>query len=187
MYFAQQIYDIDYTDLVQHLISLHFNHDYENICKILKIKYEPNREQQLDEHRYNINNLPLNKYYNKGMIFLEDENPVVIQRVNMDKETSYFLNILLLTSSKMIKESCFINLIIEKWASGNFVKSKSEAKNVFTVGDCSRISIEVGQKSWSFLLKMCTNNRISLKDGFKMSIMQYFNEIYNNINTNLIH
>ncbi len=183
MYFAQQIYDEDYTELVQYIISLHFKHDYEKISNLLKIKYNSNEqnEQHLDENRYRLDNLPVNKYF-KGMIFIKDENPVTNKVVKMDKETNYLLNTLLLTTSNIIKESCIINLIIENWVKGNFVKDKIEVMNVFTVGNYSRFSIEVGQTSWDSFLKICKNNRIAIQNGFKMAIKYYFNDLYNNIN-----
>ena len=179
MYFAKQISDIDYTELVQHLISLYFDHDYEGICKILKIKYELEHEQCIDERRYNLNKIPANRlFYHRGMIFIKDENPVVIKRVKIDEETDFLLNTLLMITSNIITESEMINMIIEDWTKGSFVKNKIEVMNTFTVGKYSRSSIEVGQRSWDSLLKMCKNNRIATKNGFKMSIIQYFNEIY---------
>ncbi len=180
MYFAQQIYDVDYTELVQHLIELHFNNEYEDICKILKIKYEPTKEQSLDERRYRLDKIPVNKYQNKGMFFLKDENPITIQIVTIDEETNFLLNTLLMITSNVITESDYINFIIENWVKGSVVKSKFEVENLFTVGNCSRHTIEVGQSSWNSLLKICKNNRIAIKNGFKMTIIQYFNEIYNN-------
>ena len=178
MYFAQQINDIDLTETIQHLITLHFDHDYESICKILKIKYEFINEPHLDERRYKLNNIPVYKYYNKGMTFLKDENPVTIQRVKVDTETNYLLNVLLMTTTYIIEESDIINLVIEKWIEGNVLKNKLEIKNIFTVGECTRPSIEVGQTTWNSLVKICKNNGISIKNGFKMSIISYFNELY---------
>ncbi len=185
MYFAQQKDDdIDYTELIQHLISLHFDHKYETICKILKIKYEPEHEQYLDERRYKLNSIPVNKYYNKGMMFIKDENPITTQKVKMDEETDFLLNTLLIVTSNVTTESDLINLIIENWTKGSVVKNKLEVENTFTIGKCSRSLIEVGQTSFNSLLKMCKNNRISIKNGFKMSIIQYFNEIYDNTTIN---
>ena len=183
MYFAQQLNNVDLTETIQHLITLHFDHDYENICKILKIKYEPEHENRLDERRYNLNKIPANRlFYNRGMIFIKDENPFTIQRIKIDEETDFFLNTLLMITSNIVTEYEIINMIIENWTKGSFVKNKFEVENIFTIGKCSRSSIEVGQSCWDSLLKMCKNNRILIENGFKMSLMQYFNEIYNNIN-----
>lgn len=183
MYFTQQTDDIDYTELVQHLITLYFDHNYESICKILKIKYEPNKEQCLDKRRYKLNDIPVNKYQNKGMFFLKDENPITVQIVTIDEETNFLLNTLLMITSNVITESDYINFIIENWIKGSVVKSKFEVENLFTVGNCSRHTIEVGKSSWNSLLKICKNNRIAIKNGFKMTIIQYFNEIYNTTNS----
>lgn len=186
MYFAKQIIDVDLTEIIQHLITLYFDHNYVNIYKILKMKYEPENEPSIDERRYRLNDIPVNKYYKSGMVFIKDENPVIIQRVKIDEETNFLLNTLLMITSNIINESEIINIIIENWIKGSFVKKKFEVENIFTVGKCSRFSIEVGQSSWNSLLKMCKNNRISIKNGFKMSIKQYFNEIYCNINNIIV-
>ncbi len=181
MYFAQQIHDdIDLTEIIQYLITLHFKHDYESICKILNIRYNPDSESYIDENRYRINDIPVNKYYKKGIIFIKDENPVTLQRVKVDTETDYLLNVLLIITTHIIEESDIINLVIEKWIEGSILKNKLEIKNTFTVGECNRPSIEVGKMTWNSLVKICKNNGIPIKNGFKMLIISYFNELNNN-------
>lgn len=190
MDFVKNINDVDYTETIQNLITLYFEHNYEDICKILNVKYNPDYKSCIDEKRYNINNVPVNKYYNNGMIFYSDKNPVTLQRVKIDEETTYLLNTLLMTTTHIIDESDLINLIIEKWVEQSALKTVSKIKeetiNIFTVGECTRSSIEVGKESWNSLIKICRNNRIALRNGFKMSLLSYFNEIYNNYTNNRI-
>lgn len=180
MYFAQQIDDVDYTNLVQHLISLYFEHDYENICKILNIEYNTANEQQLDESRYKEYNIPSNKYYKNGMIFLEDVNPVITKTVKIDEETNYLLSTLLTITSNVTKESNFINQIVDNWTKECILKDKYEVMNVFTVGRSTRVLVKVGQTSWNLFIKTCKNNRIVIQNGFKMAIQHYLNDICNN-------
>jgi len=99
MYFAQQIDKIDSTEIIQHLILLYFSHDYENICKILKLEYN----SKCDKNVY--------KYNDNRMTFLKDENPITIQRIYVDQETKYILNTLLMITLNYINEKTLIDLI----------------------------------------------------------------------------
>jgi len=169
MYFTQKIENLDYTEFIQHLILLYFNHDYENICKILKLEYNNN---------YNKKNDITYKYQNTGMMFLESENSITLQRIYVDKETKYILDTLLMVTSNSMNEKTFIDLIIDNWLKNVHITGILESNYIpEIVGKETYIQLKVGEKCWKDLTKSCKNKGILIKTGFKMSLLNYLNEI----------
>ena len=171
MYFAKQINNIDYTELVQHLISLYFDHDYESICKILSLEIcDKNYESTY-------------KYHDTKMIFLKDENYVTVQRIYVDQETKYILNTLLMVTSNSVNEKSFLDLIINRWIKNVHLIGLLN-DNVIQpeiIGKETYVQLKVGKKCWEDLSKSCKNKNILLKIGFKMSLLNYLDEINGNI------
>ena len=168
MYFAKQIIDVDLTEIIQHLIFLYFDHNYESISEILKIKND----------KKSSNNIPLNRYYNKGMVFCEDDNPLIKVRINVDEEIKYPLNTLLMISSNSIDEKNFISLIIDRWIESTKTYGLLDRNKIpKIIGKESYIQLKVGKRSWGDLSKACENKNITMKTGFKMSVLKYLNEI----------
>jgi len=175
MYFAQQTENIDYTEFIQHLISLYFDHKYDDISEVLKIEHNPD---------YKKNNKPVYKYCDHGMIFLENNNPITLQRIYVDKETKYILNTLLMVTSNSVNEKSFLDLIINKWIKNIHLTGLLE-NNIITpkiIGKETYVQLKVGKKCWEDLSKACKNKSILMKIGFKMSLLSYLNEISSNIN-----
>jgi len=169
MYFAKnEDVKIDLTEMLQNLIALYFDHNYESISEILKIEND----------KKSSNNIPLNRYYNKGMVFCEDDNPLITVRINVDEEIKYPLNTLLMISSNLIDEKKFISLIINKWIEKFKVYgilNNNKITNI--IGKERYIQLNVGKNSWENLSKACKNKNITLKVGFKMVVLEYINEI----------
>ena len=155
--------------ILQHLTKLYFDHKYEDICKILKIEHNSN---------YN-NNEPVYKYNkNEGMIFYKNENPIIYTRVYVDKEAKYILKTLLMVTFNSVDEKNIIYLIINKWLKNvhltGFLEQESIPK---IIGKESYIQLKVSKKCWDDMSKACKNKGVSIKIGFKMAIINYFNEL----------
>jgi len=177
MYFAQKTENIDYTEFIQHLISLYFDHKYDDISEVLKIENDDN----------NRNNIPSDRYYKKGMIFCEDENPLTIIRINVDEEIKYPLNTLLMISSNSIDEKEFISLIIDRWIESTKTYGLLDKNKIpKIVGKESYIQLKVGNITWNDFSKSCKNKGILIKNGFKMSLLKYLHEICSNNMNNTI-
>ena len=169
MYFAKTAHvNIDPTELMQNLITLYFDHNYESIDKLLKI----------DKSKYPSNDALLNKYYNKGMIFCDDDNPLTQIRIYVDEEIKYPLNTLLMVSSNSIDEKGFIDLIVNIWIKNVNLTGLLETDYIpKIVGKETYIQLKVGKKSWNDLTITCKNKGILLKTGFKMLVLSYLDEI----------
>lgn len=165
MYFTKnEDVKIDLTEMLQNLIALYFDHNYESISEILKIKND----------KKSSNNIPLNRYYNKGMIFCEDDNPLIKVRVNVDKETKYILNTLLMVSSNSIDEKNFTDLIVDRWIKNVSNTGLLRYDNIpETVGKETYIQLKIGKKTWNNLTIACKNKDILLKEGFKIAILTF--------------
>ncbi len=172
MYFAKQIDNIDSSEIIQHLILLYFSHDYESICKVLKLEY--NSDYSKNDKLY--------KYHNNGMVFLEDENPVTLQRIYVDQETKYILDTLLMVTSNYINEKIFIDLIIDNWLKKVHLTGLLEPTDIPTiVGKKTYIQLKVGNVSWNDFTKACKNKGILTKTGFKMLVLKYLDEISSSV------
>jgi len=169
MYFVKNTQiDIDPTETLQYLITLYFNHNYNNISKVLKI-------ENINKHQ---NNVPSDKYHKKGMIFCDDDNLLITVRINVDEEIKYPLNTLLMISSKSINEKEFISLIINKWIESTKTYGLLNRNKIpKIIGKESYIQLKVGNRTWDDLLKSCRNKGILMKNGFKMSVLEYLHEI----------
>ena len=169
MYFVENAdVKVDPTELLQNLITLYFEHDYDSICKILKI----------EKYSYHQENVPSDRYYKKGMVFCEDKNHQIQARLHVDEETKYALNTLLMISSNSINEKIMIDLIIDKWTKNVDVIGLLKSNNTpEIVGEKTYIKIKVGKEKWNDLVKSCKNKGISLKIGFKMAMSNFFNQI----------
>lgn len=169
MYFMKNAdINVDPTEMLQTLITLYFDHKYNTISQILKLEKGKNLS----------NNISSNKYYNKGMKFCEDENPPIQVRIYVDDEIKYPLDTLLMISSNSIDEKDFISLIINKWI--DFTKTyglMNKNKIPKIVGKESYIQLKVGSRTWDNLTKSCRNKGILMKNGFKMAVLEYLNEI----------
>ena len=177
MYFIKntQCKNVDLEEIIQTLILLHFKHDHEKICKILNLEHNPD---------YKKNNESVYKYCDHGMIFLENNNPITLQRIYVDKETKYILNTLLMVTSNSVNEKSFLDLIINKWIKNIHLTGLLE-NNIITpkiIGKETYVQLKVGKKCWEDLSKACKNKSILMKIGFKMSLLSYLNEISSNIN-----
>jgi len=172
MYFVKNVdIKIDLTEVLQNLITLYFDHRYDNICKILKIEKNYNHQS----------NIPLDRYYNKGMMFCEDDNPLIKVRINVDEEIKYPLNTLLMISSNLIDEKEFISLIIDRWIESTKTYGLLDKNKIpKIIGKESYIQLKVGNRTWDDLSKSCRNKGILMKNGFKMSVLEYLNEICSN-------
>jgi len=171
--------NINIEPLIQNLIDLYFKNDNEKICKMLGIEYDPDYKSSIDESRYKLNNEYKYHKENNGMIFHNDENPTTVERVNVDEETKYLLSILKTITTYVIDERYLIDDIIIKWTKNKTLINKIERQT--KVGECMLHKIKAGEKNWGMLSKLCKNNGIPIKDGFKLSVMNYFNEINMNI------
>ncbi len=168
MYFVENVdVKVDPTKILQNLITLYFNHDYDSICKILKIEKSKN-------HR---DNIPSDKYYKRGMIFCGDENPRIQARVRVDDETKYALNTILMVSSNSIDEKGMIDIIIDKWIKNVQIVGLLKSNYIpEIVGEETHIKLEVSKNKWNDLLLSCRNKGIPLKIGFKMAISNFLIE-----------
>ncbi|MFA4871397.1 MAG: hypothetical protein WC623_24575 [Pedobacter sp.] len=176
--------NINIEPLIQNLIDLYFKNNNEKICEMLGIEYDPDYKSSIDESRYKLNNEYKYHKENNGMIFHNDENPTTVERVNVDEETKYLLSILKTITTYVIDERYLIDDIIIKWTKNKILISKIERQ--MKVGECIRHQVKVGEKNWTILSNLCKNNGIPIKDGFKLSIMNYFKEIdTNNSNLNI--
>lgn len=168
MYFAKQIIDVDLTEIIQQLITLHFRHDYESICKILKI--------EKDKYCYNNpNDIPFNKYYNKGMKFIDNNNSTIKIRILMDQETKYIYNTLLMITSNIIYERNLVDSIINKWRE-KYSMNRFNNSDIISVGEYTKSQIEVGEKNWKDLLLLSKIANLNIKCLFKIAILSYIND-----------
>ncbi len=169
MYFAKNVdVKVDPTELLQNLITLYFDHDYDSICKILKIEKSNNHK----------NNIPSDKYYKKGMTFCEDKNHPIQVRIYVDEEIRQSLNTLLLISSNLIDEKIMTDLIINKWINKVGVVGMLKNNNTTElVGNKTYIRLNVGKEKWNDFLTTCKNKGIPVKIGFKMALLNFFNQL----------
>jgi len=172
MYFTKDISNIntDITEVLQNLISLYFEHDYEGICKILKI----------NKDKYS--NIKSNKYYdNKGLTFCDDDNPLIFRRIYVDDEIKRTLNSLLMVINNSVEEKDFIDLIINKWIKKVNVYGLPEPNSIpKIIGKETYIQLKVGKKSWNDMSMACKNKDILMKTGFKMMLLSYLDELCSN-------
>jgi len=170
MYFIKntQCKNVDLEEIIQTLILLHFKHDHEKICKILNLEHNPD---------YKKNNVPVYKFSAHGMIFLEDDNPITLQRIYVDKETKYILNTLQMVSLNIIDENRFTDVIINRWIKtvGKTGLLKYDKTLIKIVGKESYIQLKVGKQTWDDLLHVCKNKDILLKEGFKIAVLNFIN------------
>lgn len=169
MYFVKNSnVNVDPTEILQNLITLYFDHEYDSICKILKI----------EKSNDNKNNIPSDRYYKKGMTFCEDENPLIQVRINVDDEIKYPLNTLLMISSNLIDEKEFTSLIVDRWIKSTKTYGLMDRNKITKIiGKESYIQLKIGSRTWYDLSKSCKNKGILMKNGFKMSVLDYLNEI----------
>jgi len=157
---------------LQNLVKLYFNHDYRSICNILRI-----------EHNLSHNDDIINKYSKSesGMIFHNDNNPSTNVRISVDEETRCILNTLIMVTSNSINERQLIDLMIEKWLKKvHIVGLLSKNDMPKTIGNEHRIHIKLGKIWWNNLIKTCKNKNILVKEGFKLSILNYITEVSSN-------
>lgn len=163
----------DTTEILEHLVELYFKHDYEAIYKILKIEHNPN---------YIKNKKPTDKYYKKNiMLFSEDNNPLTQVRIHVDEETRNWINIILMISSSTSNEKDVISLIVNKWINKIGVLGILKNITVPEIDNTVYIHLEIRKDTWNDLSSLCKNKGITMKEGFKMSIVDYLNEISLNI------
>lgn len=156
----------DITDILQNLITLYFNKDYKTINKILNIEHNPSK----DESVY--------KYNNKGMTFLENDNPSTYVRLYVDEETKLILDTLSMVTYKTINEKTLNDLIIEKWIEKVHITGTLNREDILeNVGKETQLKLEVGKETWNNLYKACKNKCIYMKEGFKMSVISYFDKV----------
>jgi len=171
MYFVENVdVKLDPTEILQKLITLYFDREYDTINKILKLEKD-------NTHKRNV---PSDIYYKKGMTFCDDENPLIIVRIDVDEEIKYPLNTLLMISSDSINEKDFISIIIDRWietTKTNGLMNKNKIPKI--VGKESYIQLKVGNVTWNNLSKSCRNKGILMKNGFKLSLQHYLNDICN--------
>ncbi len=169
MYFVKNVdIKVDLTEVLQNLITLYFDRNYDGISKILKI-------EESIKHQ---NNTPSDVYYKRGMVFCEDENPPIQVRIHVDEETKHPLNTLLMVSPNSINEKEFISLIIDRWIESTKTYGLLDKNKIpKIVGKESYIQLKVGNRTWNDLSKSCKNKGILMKNGFKMSVLKYLNEI----------
>jgi len=173
MYFVKnEDVKIDPTELMQNLIELYFDHNYEGISKILKIENSNRRK----------NNISSDVCYKKGMVFCEDDNPPTQVRIYVDNETKYILNTLQMISSNLIDEKKFTDVIIDRWIKNVGRTGLLRYDNIpETIGKETYVQLKVGKKSWNNLTIVCKNKGVLLKEGFKIAILNFIN--YNIIPT----
>jgi len=165
MYFVENVdVKVDPTEILQNLITLYFDRDYDSICKILKI-----------EDKKCSDNIPSDKYYKKGMIFCDNDNPPIQVRIHVDEETKQIFNTLSMVSSKSITEKELTDIIIDRWINDNIPK---------IVGKESYIRLKVGEKTWNTLIIACKNKDITSKIALKIAVLNFIN--YNIIPTKSI-
>lgn len=167
MYFVKDVNtNVNPTELLQNLITLYFDRDYDTIYQILKLEKNENHP----------NNIPSDKYYSKEMVFCKDENPLIQVRIHVDEETRYILNTLLMVSSNLIDEKELINLIIYRWIKSVGVIGLLKYDNIpKIVGKETYSQLKVGKESWNTLTMACKNKGISLKKGIKIAILNFIN------------
>ncbi len=176
MYFVKNVdVKVDPTETLEHLVELYFNDDYDEICKILKIEKSNNHQD----------NIPSDKYYKKGMIFYDNDNPPVQVRIHVDEETKQILNTLSMVSSKSITERELIDIIIDRWIKSVSVTGLLKYDNIpKIVGKESYIQLNVGKKNWNTLIMTCKNKDITSKIALKIATLNFIN--YNIIPTKSI-
>ncbi len=167
MYFAKnEDVKIDSSEVLQNLITLYFDHDYDSISNILKI----------ENYKKYTNNIISNRYYSKRMVFCEDDNPLIQVRIHVDKETKYILNTLQMISSNLIDEKKFTDLIIDRWIKNVGGTGLLRYDNIpKTIGKEKYVQLKVGKKSWNDLTLVCKNKDILIKEGFKIAILTFIN------------
>ena len=171
MYFVENVdVKVDPTEILQNLITLYFDREYNIINKILKLEKNNKYEE----------NVPSDRYYKKGMTFCDDENPSIQVRIDVDEEIKYPLNTLLMISSDSIDEKDFISLIVDRWielTKTYGLMDRNEIPKI--VGKESYIQLKIGNRTWNNLSKSCRNKGILMKNGFKLSLQYYLNDICN--------
>ncbi len=161
------------SNILLDLITLYLNRDYEKLCKILDIEYNPN---------YDCDNDVIRKYYNEGMIFTNDDNPLKIVRVYADEETKKILNTISMVIYNSIDEKTMNDLIINKWIEKFAVIGRMNKEDIIrTDENVEYVRFGVGEKTWRDLSVSCRNKSIYIKDGLKMAVMNYINEINDRI------
>ncbi len=118
------------------------------------------------------------KYDNKGIVFSEDDNPLTTVRVYVDSETKNILDTLEMVTYNIIDEKSLTDIIIEKWIKKvNTFGMLNPEDIVENEGKETFIKLDVGERNWKNLSKACRNKCIHLKNGLKMSILNYIDEI----------
>lgn len=162
---------IDINDLLEYLIELHFNNDYDKICKIMKIKYNPNY--------YKDDKIPYIYEKHNKMTFCNDENLPLHVRIYVDDETRNNLNVLLTASSNIINEKIMIDMIIKKWMDKVGVIGKLKTDKIIEVNESNEtyIQLTVGKIIWDKFTVSCKNKNITTKKGFKIALFNYLYEL----------
>jgi hypothetical protein len=156
----------DITVILQNLITLYFNKDYESVCKMLGITYNSDYKQFKNEAS--------KKYYNNGMEFVNEDNPSIFVRLYVDNETKIILDTLSMVTNKSIDEKSLNDLMIERWIDKVHVEGILKKEDIIkNVGKETEIKLEVGKNTWKCLSKACRNKNIYMKEGFKMSVIKY--------------
>jgi len=160
--------DINIKNTLQYLIKLYFSHEHKKICDVLKIEHNPDH-----------NNDPINKYKEEdGMVFYNNKNPMIYTRVYVDNETKYILNTLIMVTSNSTNEKDIIDYVINKWL-GNIHQTEVLKYNSLSKIDenKSRVQLKISKRTQEDLMKACKSKGIPVKIGFKMSLLNYMNEI----------
>lgn len=181
------INSVDFTYTIQNLITLYFNRDYESLCNILNLEYNPKYKQEKEAERVLEEERESYKYKDKGMSFSSDNNEQTSVRVYVDEEAKFLLNSLLMITSNSIDEKNLIDSIIQYWISNVNVIGRLKSNNIPpTVGKEAFVSLKVSKQRWNDLILACNNKCIIVKDGLKMALVCYLNEIDKEIRENII-
>ena len=185
------IIEYDFTNIIQNLMSLYFKRDYETLCNILKIEHDCNCKYGV----LNKSDSPIVKYeqQNQEMIFYDDENFPVVMRPFVDEESRQLINTLLMVTSNSIPENKLIDSILEKWLINVHIIGPIDYEIVpKIIGKETRMYFNASKKVRDNFSRACKNKGISPKAGFKMALLSYYIEIFeemcktslNNMNLN---
>lgn len=166
--------DREITDLLQKLLGLYTEGDYESIRKILKA--------------YNNLDNPVNRYYKEDtseMIFCYDV--ILDVRVAIDEETKQIIDSLTMIAHEgyTLSEIDLIQLITNNWIKSAPLMNVSEISK-FTIDNNSKrqVHIKITEMCWNNFVKLCKKKGIKVEHGFKSAVYCFMDtllDVYNDM------
>lgn len=179
-----------YIRILQHLLTLHSDEDYQKIMDILGIK------EDIYEITARTNDKIVNKYYlDKGMIFLDSE-PIVIPRIFVDNFVDKIIDSIFVITENIISNQKIFKIILDRFITNSpkdyleidkLDLDKNNSTNSKQISSLDKLdldknnrtykSIRIYENSWNKFKMICKTSNLNVEDAFKYAIYDYLDSL----------